>query len=254
MKKRWVFSLVCTLSLSFALFIYIGFYKAHFISKSLSKSFNLPVTVESMTLSSRGLILHDVHIENPPGCSMKDAFLGKTVEIRASFFQIIKFMFFPINSQVSFNEIKVSAPEINIELFTPNGSNSNWMKILSNLSSKNQEASHYFSIGNAIFSDVRTQIIHSHVYKNTMKPPHIGRIQIQECRDYKKLPKQEMLFTFFGLFMKRLSGDLGLSAMFKDIQVNKNLPSLHSEEDEAKIAKIARSEHTNNKLKALFEK
>lgn len=249
MKLRKLFLSISAVSiLSLTLFSYFGIYKGYFISKSLSSSFELPVTVGSMTFSTRSITLHDVRIQNPPGCSSKDAFYGKTVEFKTTLPSVARFLFSPSTSNISFNEIKISNPEVNLELFSANGHQNNWTHILSNLSSHKQtETSHNFSIDNTIFSNVQVEIIHSHIYEKAMRPPHIGRIQIQEYKEFKKLPKQEMLLTFFGLFIKRLSSQLGFSSMFSDLEIGSI-----SQKNDNELQRIAHAENTTKTLRELF--
>lgn len=212
--KRWVlffFLFVLLISLSYVSYVY--HYRAEFASLEFSKSLNTPVKIKSIDFSKNGLVIKGLRIQNPRGCTQKIAFQANQVDIKIGIQELLKALSGYQAQKIVIERIKINKPEMDIELFTETGSDTNWKRLLNIISSANSEAtSRKFEVKKILFSNVQLAVKQPNQSKSIPRPSLLKKVELQNIGENEPKTIQEVLYEAFSALTKEASKELEISA------------------------------------------
>ncbi len=102
----------------------IWFNIPNIIAHMLSKEFNVPVSIQSVSITKKHLKIDDLNIGTPKGSKTESSFFSKKIDVRSSLSQI-RSKTLTIDSFTLTNNI------IGIEFYNSSGSKNNWATMMS---------------------------------------------------------------------------------------------------------------------------
>lgn len=213
--KRWVlffFLFILLISLSFASYLY--HYRAEFISLEFSKALNTPIKIKNIDFSKNGLIIKGLRIQNSRGCAQKIAFQANQIDIKISLQDILKALSGFQSQNIMIERIKINKPEMDVELFTQTGSDTNWKYLLNAMSSTNSElTSRKFVVKKLLFSNVQLAVKQPNQTRSIPRPTLLKRVELQNIGEDSPKTLQQVFYKAFSLLTTDTAKELQLPEM-----------------------------------------
>jgi hypothetical protein len=214
MKKWFLFSLVFVLFMATCFVSYVYLHRAQFLELGLSRSLGVPVRIHAFDITKKGFVIQDIRIQNPPSCIMKNAFGAEKIYIRLDFKELVKTLFGAGPTKITISGIKIDHAEMNIELFTITGSDTNWSRILAKLGHSSEEPSPYtFEIKKLVLEPVKVRISNATLIKTTLHPTPIAKIELHNLGSDGGIKTQDIFLIISKELLAITSKQLKLAEM-----------------------------------------
>lgn len=194
MKKMCLFILFFILLIFGSFISYLYIYRSELSSEALSRALSTPVTIEKISFSKNGVSLEKVTVKNPKECSLQPAFSAQAIEISMSWQEIIAAFF--SNRRIEIDEIRIEKPFVGIELFKPDGSESNWKFLIHKLANKSKKTQKLFFIHTIEANDISLEVLTrsknspvkrieqiAHIEFKEIAPSSLSQILYQICKE-----------------------------------------------------------------------
>ena len=122
MKKLilMTFVLILVLLVGGACMAYV--YRTQLLSSILSKTLEVPAAIQEINFSANGATIKGLHIQNPPGCTLKDALRVKTIDITLTWKDALKNNPRFWLRKIIVQSITIDSTQMAVEIFNLTGS------------------------------------------------------------------------------------------------------------------------------------
>lgn len=175
---------------------YIGVSRlADFAANHLSQKLQVTVSVDSMGLRTKKIIVHNLQIGNPSGYSLAKAFSAKKINIEVHPTELF-------SDHVVVEEIVASDVDLGLEFDSKTSGKGNWTVIMSNFKNQLQNEPEHpkkrsVLIKRIVFTNINTQLLF-HGEGNVHQLPTIDRMEFTNISSNDGLPIDQLTESVLG--------------------------------------------------------
>ena len=204
-----------------AIACFIGYSRLpDFLANQLSKKLQVPVSIDTISLSFNGIKIKNVEMGNPPGAVQSQAFKCSEIAI-----QIPLTHFF--HKQIVIDAIMISDVFLDLEFESASGTKGNWSKIMGNLQ-KNQGAGQpkkmrserTLLIRSLVLAPIDVDVVYLKDSGKVKHLPRIDRIELTDINSEEGLPLDQILNSVLGQMLKSVFLKENLKNMMQDLIQN----------------------------------
>ncbi|MDB6082089.1 MAG: hypothetical protein JWO53_1361 [Chlamydiia bacterium] len=223
--KKWItFFVLFTLLIVVSFVGYTYLHRAEFLSTILSKTLNISMKVKNIQISKHGLLVKGINVQNPQGCTLKNALQVDRIEVKMDWVELVKALIGVKNKKIVIDQIKIISPQMSVELFTLTGSDTNWKRLLSNMPAGNDEpSSRKFEIKRLVITNIGLEIKQQNISQSSFKPSPIAKLEFKNLGSDTAASAQEIIRGVFTALVSEAAKELQLKNMQPE-EVIKKLP------------------------------
>lgn len=173
------------------LIIILWVIKTPIIASYLSSKLKTEVSISSIAISSKKMIIKNFRLKNPPKMKNRYAFEAKKIEVNASFFKFF-------SSPLVIDSIIVDGINLDIECSNPLCTRNNWTSIIDTINSRQKKASEKeVLIKSLIFNDMDVEILGLGLDFTKTKKSHVKEIKFSNVSSKTGFPTQQLIAAIF---------------------------------------------------------
>lgn len=201
-------------------------FRTQVLSTILSKTLEVPSSVQEITLSSQGISLKGLHIQNPPGCTEKDALLVNSITVNLVWKDALKTIFGLGSKKIIIDSIAIDSPQMDVEIFNITGSDTNWSRILNKLAtpSNNEPAAFDLQISSLLLTNIKLQAKYHIVGKVDFNPAPISKIELHNIGSDKDVTTKQLVFIILKVLMEQAATQFDLKTLLPEMLLQKVIP------------------------------
>lgn len=191
-KIFWIFAILILGITAAAAYVWIA--RADLAARFLSKGMNVPVTIQSLDLSTNEATINNLWIGNPPKSKTDTAFSSRTIQIEASLKELR-------GDPLTIKLIELKNIAVGIEKYSKDSSDNNWAHILSDGHPSKKQDRNYL-IETLILKNLTVSVTDAD--GKTKQYPTIARMEFHNISNETGFPVSEIEKAIFKLVMKEL--------------------------------------------------
>lgn len=202
-------------------------FRAQCVSSLLSKVLEVPVSLKELTLSQQGIVMKELHIQNPPGCTLKDALLVKAITIKLVWKDALKTLLGFGSKKIILQSIVIDSPQMAVEIFNLTGSDSNWSRILNKLdtgSTESSSSSTDVQINTLLLTNVTLQAKYHILGKADFNPAPVPKIELHNIGSDSDVTTKQLIFIVFKILMGQAANQLNLKTLVPEMLLQRVVP------------------------------
>lgn len=211
MKKYLIIIAIILIGALFGIRFLTGPFAANYLSRTLSNSLQVPVTVQKVDFTSDSFIIENLRIANPARSTLQTAAQFRSAEFTTPYTNYLK-------SDILINDITIDDLYMSIEFYNKKRTRGNWTTLISNLKSDEPKEE---KSGRTVFIKLLTinNIVIDLVFpgKSPIRLDPIHRIEFRNLSSEKGIPIKEITEIITQQLMKQISVLKGLQNMIDGI-------------------------------------
>ncbi|NGX32127.1 MAG: hypothetical protein K1060chlam4_00168 [Candidatus Anoxychlamydiales bacterium] len=161
----------------------IWFNIPNIVAHMLTKEFNVPVSVQNVTITKKHLKIDDLNIGTPKGSKTDSSFFSKKIDVRSSLSQV-RAETLTIDSFTLTNNI------IGVEFYNSSGSSNNWTTLMNTPSKSKKETKKKYLIKKLTLNNITVVLTKENGQKQTF--PTIEKLEFYNITDETGFPIDEI--------------------------------------------------------------
>ncbi len=213
---RWTFFFLLFLFFIVACFVgYIYRHREEFTSNFLTKLLQVNCSVESIDFSPQGIKIKDIEIANPSNCSFPYAFEADEIDIKLNWSSFFKGLTGLSSHGMIISEIAIPNPEVTLEIFSLNGSDNNWSRILQAVAKDTAEEkpSRTVIVERLLITNIDVRVKNHVMPLLSAHPSPIAIIEVKNLGDGAEFSTGSIVYTIFGILLKEVSWNIGVNGI-----------------------------------------
>jgi hypothetical protein len=199
-------------------------YRTQLLSSILSKTLEVPSSIQEINFSSSGATIKELHIQNPKGCTLKDALLVKTIDIKLAWKDAIKTTLGFGSKKIIIRSIAIDSPQMAVEIFNLTGSDTNWSRILNTGTTSSEPSSIDLQIDTLLLTNIQLQAKYHILGKADFNPAPVAKIEIHNIGSDSDVTTKQLIFIVFKVLMSQAASQLNLKTLVPEMLLQKVIP------------------------------
>jgi hypothetical protein len=224
--KKWILCSLLLLMLAGVSLLGILYIKrAKILAFTLSQATNVEVTVQSIDVLKNGVIIHGLKIMNPPGCTLKYALSTRDIAMTFDWAKLIKALFTFGMSKIVIDSIEFNRSKMGVELFTANGSESNWSHISEALSAPSKISfSVELMIRKFVMTNIKLEVKYHSFVKASLNPTPIKRIELKNIGSDSDVGMKQLFTIISKVLVSEAASNLNLKTLIPEFFLQRFVP------------------------------
>lgn len=182
------------------------------LSNSLGRKFGVPISIDSMHVSSSEISLKELLIGNPRGYQLPKAFSAKTLDVHAPLKQYLK-------EHIVIDEVHIDTIYLGIEFDSHTSTHGNWSIIFSNAVKEGDldKKGTSILIKKLVCTNIQTFLLFRSVPGSMKQLPNIDRIELTNISTEGGFPTNQLMASVLGQMLKQVFIQQHIDNMIKGI-------------------------------------
>jgi len=229
MKKivLFLFSL-CLFLIAAAGALYL--FRVPVISYALSQTLNTHCSMKACTFSKNALQIKELTIQNPPGCTLKNALFVRQIDVTLNWKELFKTLIGTGSRKIVLDSVQIEHSLMGVELFTLAGTDTNWSRLLNTVeppeatTQANSSSSLDFQISSLVLTDIQFNVQYHALSKIPITPSPIPRIELKNIGTDTDVTMKQLFFIIFKVFIEQAANGLNLKTLIPEMIIERVLP------------------------------
>ena len=203
---------------------YIYSYRASLLSDLLSDVLEVPASVSAIEFSKQGIIIRDLHIQNPPNCTLKDALTVKTITATFDWNELYKTIL-GIRKKITITSFILDTSNMDIELFSVTGSDTNWSRLLGSMATPQDDSPAIeFQINKLLLTNIMLQVKYHIGISGSVKTAPISQVEIDNIGGEGGINTKQLFSVIFKVLLEQAASQLNLKTLLPDMILQRLVP------------------------------
>ena len=200
-------------------------YRTQLLSSILSKTLEVPTSIKEINFSAYGATIKGLHIQNPPGCTLKDALQVNTIDIKLMWKDALKTALGFGSKKIIVQSITIDSSQMAVEIFNLTASDTNWSRILNKLgTTSNEPSSVDLQINTLLLTNIKLQAKYHILGKADFSPAPISKIELHNIGGDKDVTTKQLVFIIIKILMEQAASQLNLKTLIPEMLLQKVIP------------------------------
>ena len=199
-------------------------------SYALSKTLDTRCSIKTCEISKNSLQIKGLSIQNPPGCTLKNALLVQQIDIALNWKELLKTLIGTGSRKIVLDSIIIEHSLMGVELFTLTGSDTNWSRLLNtaegptpSLQTADSSAID-FQITSLVLTDIQFNVQYHALSKIPITPAPIPKIVLQNIGTNTDVTMKQLFFIIFKVFIEQAASGMNLKTLVPEMIIEHVLP------------------------------
>lgn len=204
--KKFIFIAIIVLPTLLGVWAYR--HRVTLVEKGLTMAFAAPVKIASLEFDREGLVVEGLKISNPPGCDLKHALVTKKIDVRINYGKSVA------RRKLVIESVEVDDPLMILELFTADGSDSNWARLIKALEAPSPvPISLDFEIDIFRMRNVRLQVLYHVFSRGKIRPDPIKEIVLKDLGTDRAMTMHDFMKILAKVLLSEAASSLNLQTL-----------------------------------------
>jgi len=190
----------------------IWFNIPNIVAHLLSKEFNVPVSIQNVTITKKHLKVDDLNIGTPKGSKTTSSFFSKKIDVSSTLSQVRA-------KTLTIDSFTLSNNVIGVEFYNSSGSNNNWTTLMNTPSKSKKETKRKYLIKKLTLYNITVVLTKENGQKQTF--PTIDKLEFYNISDETGFPIDEIEKAIAQAILK------SVFEKFKIMHLLKNVPGVN---------------------------
>ncbi len=185
-----------------------------YLSRSFSEKLQVPVSIESISISPSSIGVKGLTIANVPHSYLPKALSIQTITCENSLWNYL-------DKNIVIEEIHLDNIYLGLEFDSPKGTKGNWTTLMQNVQKEepapSQKNNKSVTIKQLVLTNIQTEVVYHSSGKSVKKLPVIPKIVLYNINSNEGIPTQEIMQSVLGQMLKSVFVEENLKNMFEGI-------------------------------------